>query len=59
VPQPRRHRCPTCTATTSAVVDCWWLKHVTTFDPQAYSSTPFSPQGDSQGSCQSAEQGDC
>jgi hypothetical protein len=36
---------------------CWQLKHVTTFDPQAYGPTPFSPRGDPQGSCQSIEQG--
>jgi hypothetical protein len=41
------------------VARCWWMKHVTTFDPQAYKPTPFSPWGDPQGSCQSAEQGDC
>jgi hypothetical protein len=32
-------------------------KLVSTYDPQAYGPTPFSPR-DSQGSCQSAEQGD-
>jgi hypothetical protein len=32
-------------------------KNVSTYDPQAYGPTPFSPR-DSQGSCQSAEQGD-
>jgi hypothetical protein len=32
-------------------------KDVSTYDPQAYGPTPFSPR-DSQGSCQSAEQGD-
>jgi hypothetical protein len=26
--------------------ECWQLKHVTTFDPQAYGPTPFSPKGD-------------
>jgi hypothetical protein len=40
-------------------LNCWRLKHVTTFDPQAYGPTHFSPRGDPQGSCQSAEQGDC
>jgi hypothetical protein len=30
---------------------------VSTYDPQVYGPTPFSPR-DSQGSCQSAEQGD-
>jgi hypothetical protein len=35
---------------------CWRIKHVSTYDPQAYEPTPFSPR-DSQGSCQSAEQG--
>jgi hypothetical protein len=25
---------------------CSRLKHVTTFDPQAYGPTPFSPRGD-------------
>jgi hypothetical protein len=34
------------------------IKLVSTYDPQAYGPTPFSPR-DSQGSCQSAEQGDC
>jgi hypothetical protein len=37
---------------------CWRIKLVSTYDPQAYGPTPFSPR-DSQGSCQSAEQGDC
>jgi hypothetical protein len=37
--------------------NCWWIKDVSTYDPQAYGPTPFSPR-DSQGSCQSAEQGD-
>jgi hypothetical protein len=37
---------------------CWRIKLVTTYDLQAYGPTPFSPR-DSQGSCQSAEQGDC
>jgi hypothetical protein len=32
-------------------------KILSTYDPQAYEPTPFSPP-DSQGSCQSAEQGD-
>jgi hypothetical protein len=36
---------------------CWRIKLVSTYDPQAYGPTPFSPW-DSQGSCQSAEQGD-
>jgi hypothetical protein len=36
---------------------CWRIKDVSTYDPQAYGPTPFSPR-DSQGSCQSAEQGD-
>jgi hypothetical protein len=36
---------------------CWWIKDVSLYDPQAYRPTPFSPR-DSQGSCQSAEQGD-
>jgi hypothetical protein len=36
---------------------CWRIKLVSTYDPQAYGPTPFSPR-DSQGSCQSAEQGD-
>jgi hypothetical protein len=36
---------------------CWRIKDVSTYDPQAYKPTPFSPR-DSQGSCQSAEQGD-
>jgi hypothetical protein len=36
---------------------CWRIKDVSTYDPQAYRPTPFSPR-DSQGSCQSAEQGD-
>jgi hypothetical protein len=39
------------------VEGCWWIKLVSTYDPQAYGPTPFSPR-DSQGSCQSAEQGD-
>jgi hypothetical protein len=38
-------------------VGCWRIKVVSTYDPQAYGPTPFSPR-DSQGSCQSAEQGD-
>jgi hypothetical protein len=33
------------------------IKDVALYDPQAYGPTPFSPR-DSQGSCQSAEQGD-
>jgi hypothetical protein len=33
------------------------MKDVSTYDPQAYGPTPFSPR-DSQGSCQSAEQED-
>jgi hypothetical protein len=33
------------------------MKDLSTYDPQAYEPTPFLPQ-DSQGSCQSAEQGD-
>jgi hypothetical protein len=33
------------------------LKDVSTYDPQAYGPTPFSPR-DSLGSCQSEEQGD-
>jgi hypothetical protein len=36
---------------------CWRIKDVSTYDPQAYGPTPFSPWN-SQGSCQSAEQGD-
>jgi hypothetical protein len=32
-------------------------KNVSLYDPQAYGPTPFSPR-DSEGSCQSAEQGD-
>jgi hypothetical protein len=36
---------------------CGRIKLVSTYDPQAYGPTPFSPR-DSQGSCQSAEQGD-
>jgi hypothetical protein len=36
---------------------CWRIKDVSLYDPQAYGPTPFSPQ-DSQGFCQSAEQGD-
>jgi hypothetical protein len=36
---------------------CLRIKDVSTYDPQAYEPTPFSPW-DSQGSCQSAEQGD-
>jgi hypothetical protein len=36
---------------------CWRIKDVSTYDPQAYGPTPFSPQ-DSQGSCQSTEQWD-
>jgi hypothetical protein len=32
----------------------WRIKDVSTYDPQAYGPTPFSPR-DSQGSCQSAE----
>jgi hypothetical protein len=36
---------------------CWRIKDVSTYDLQAYGPTPFSPR-DSQGSCQSEEQGD-
>jgi hypothetical protein len=36
---------------------CWRIKLISTYDPQAYGPIPFSPR-DSQGSCQSAEQGD-
>jgi hypothetical protein len=36
---------------------CWRIKDVSLYDPQAYEPTPFSPR-DSQGSYQSAEQGD-
>jgi hypothetical protein len=36
---------------------CWWIKLISTYDPQAYRPTPFSPQ-DSLGSCQSAEKRD-
>jgi hypothetical protein len=36
---------------------CWRIKDLSTYDPQAYGPTPFSPR-DSQGCCQSAEQGD-
>jgi hypothetical protein len=36
---------------------CWRIKYVSLYDPQAYGPKPFSPR-DSQGSCQSAEQGD-
>jgi hypothetical protein len=36
---------------------CWRIKDVSTYDPQEYGPKPFSPR-DSQGSCQSAEQGD-
>jgi hypothetical protein len=36
---------------------CGRIKDVSTYDPQAYGPTPFSPR-DSQGSCQSTEQGD-
>jgi hypothetical protein len=36
---------------------CWRIKDVSLYDPQAYGPTPFSPR-DSQGSFQSAEQGD-
>jgi hypothetical protein len=36
---------------------CWQIKDVSTYNPQAYGPTPFSPR-DSQGPCQSAEQGD-
>jgi histone deacetylase 1/2 len=25
--------------------DCWWIKLVSTYDPQAYGPTPFSPRG--------------
>jgi hypothetical protein len=35
---------------------CWRIKDISTYDQQAYGPTPFSPR-DSQGSCQSAEQG--
>jgi hypothetical protein len=37
--------------------ECWWIKDVSLYDSQAYGPTPFSPR-DSQGSCQSTEQGD-
>jgi hypothetical protein len=36
---------------------CWQIKDVSTYDPQTYGPTPFSPR-DSQGSYQSADQGD-
>jgi hypothetical protein len=36
--------------------NCWRIKLVSTYNPQAYGPTPFSPR-DSLGSCQSAEQG--
>jgi hypothetical protein len=36
---------------------CWWIKYVSTYDPQAYGPTSFSPQ-DSEGSFQSTKQGD-
>jgi hypothetical protein len=36
---------------------CWRIKDVSLYDLQAYRPTSFSPR-DSQGSCQSAEQGD-
>jgi hypothetical protein len=36
---------------------CWRIKDVSLYDPEAYKPTPFSPW-DTQGSCQSAEQGD-
>jgi hypothetical protein len=36
---------------------CWRIKDVSIYDPQAYGPTLFSPR-DSQGSCQSVEQGD-
>jgi hypothetical protein len=36
---------------------CLQIKDVSTYDPQEYGPTPFSPR-DSQDSCQSAEQGD-
>jgi hypothetical protein len=38
-------------------IDCWRIKDVSLYDPQATDPTPFSPR-DSEGSCQSAEQGD-
>jgi hypothetical protein len=44
-------------ATTPEKGACWQIKDVSTYYPQAYGPTPFSPR-DSQGSCQSAEQGD-
>jgi hypothetical protein len=42
---------------TSPLSPCWRIKDVSTYNPQAYGPTPFSPR-DSQGSCQSAEQED-
>jgi hypothetical protein len=39
------------------VPHCWRIKDVSTYDPQAYGPTPFSPR-DSQGSCLSVEQRD-
>jgi hypothetical protein len=41
----------------TTVTSYWRIKFVSTYDPQAYGPTPFSPR-DSLGSCQSAEQGD-
>jgi hypothetical protein len=45
------------TKVTKHACDCWRIKNVSLYDPQVYGPTPFSPR-DSQGSCQSTEQGD-
>jgi hypothetical protein len=45
------------TPSEAAVSPCWRIKDVSTYDPQAYGPTPFSPR-DSLGSYQSAEQED-
>jgi hypothetical protein len=53
--QRRRRGVPN--AEVGIVTQCWRIKDVSTYNLQAYGPTPFSPW-DSQGSCQSAEQGD-
>jgi hypothetical protein len=32
-------------ATPPVLALCWWIKLVSTYDPQAYRPTPFSPRG--------------
>jgi hypothetical protein len=55
--QTKRCKLACSVATTLEKEACWQIKDVSTNDQQAYKPTPFSPR-DSQGFCQSAEQGD-